>query len=254
MKQSQPILMLFLCCLVSIANAVEPLSVNAQNQIRPLISLRGGVDIADVGEDTNVLLYPTLIRPNAYKVNSDTQTNGVWGAFVGVDIILDIAQLYRWQTGISYYQTQLFDVDGIVYEYMDPEAGNLGFNYSVRNQRVLFENKFLRKINNIFNFYFLVSLGANFNKASGYNEVSIEPTSLVNPYFEENTATSFSYSLGLGVDLNLAKAWSLSLGYQFSDLGKIALDTFENQVTDDHIQSSSTNTQEILLALTYFLQ
>ena len=69
--------------------------------------------------------------------------------------------------------------------------------------------------------YGAVGLGAAFNKFSNFVATTTQ-TGPVNvaPMYSDTSTTSFSYTVGLGVETDLYKHLRLGLGYRFSSFGK----------------------------------
>jgi opacity protein-like surface antigen len=172
-------------------------------------------------------------------------------ALVGIEF--PMSEENRWQTGFSYYQAATFEVEGQVQQLSDPAYTSFEFNYKVNNQRILWENRWLSEVADDYFFYLMGGLGIAFNRAYDFDENNeLNPAADIDPFFKDKTTTSLTYSFGVGVETEVIEDLRLGLGYQYSDLGKVELDTFEGQVTDDTIQTSSSPAQEILLMLTYF--
>jgi opacity protein-like surface antigen len=215
-------------------------------------SVRIGVDHAAVGENQQVRISTVDTAPNDFILTNPWQTKMVWGGFLGVEFPLFDSRVYSWQTGAAYYNTNPFHVQGIVTAVGDPAAAELNFEYTVRNQRAMWENKLFAKLNDRFSIYFLGGIGAAFNKASDFEETVRDPRDDVDAYFENNTKTSFSYSAGLGLEIVLWENLRSSLGYQFSDLGKIELgDLDTSDSTNETLTSPNTQTHEFIFGLSY---
>ena len=73
--------------------------------------------------------------------------------------------------------------------------------------------------------------------------------------YSDNTESSFTYSLGLGVDMDITEHLRLGVGYRFADLGKVRLGDAEINTTEvagtlsqDHLYAN-----EILVQLSLVL-
>ena len=223
-------------------------------RVNPVISLRGGVDLAEVGETQHITIYQYDPNPNKFTVTDNWETKAVWSGFLGIEFLITPSGNYHWQTGIAYYQTDDFKVKGLVEPYSNPWIVDLNFDYTVNNQRIMFENKFIADLNQRFSLYLLGGIGAAINKASAFYETARDP--LVIPdyaaYFADHTESSFSYSVGLGVEATIIGDLRASLGYQYSDLGEVSLgNMLSPNATSDTLSSDSTPTNEFLFGLTY---
>ncbi len=229
---------------------IEKKEKRKTRNVRPVISVRGGWDYAEVGKTDNVAITPNIsATPNAYVPNDKWHTKGVWGGLLGLEIDINCRNI--WQTGVAYYNTGKFEIDGLVKEQGQPLTENLKYQYNVKNQRVLWENKWLMALNKRLYFYLLGGIGAAFNKASDYSEVSLDPLAYPNAPFEDKSKTSFTWSAGLGFEIRLFERLRAGLGYQYSDLGQVELDNAVGQTTNEAISFNSTPTNEFLGSLTY---
>ncbi|MFI4954309.1 MAG: outer membrane protein [Gammaproteobacteria bacterium] len=219
--------------------------------IVPVIAARVGIDDAQIGHDQDIAIqYPE--DRFEYTDNNDTQF--VWGLFAGVEIPLSENGRCRWQTGAAYYRPTEFEVNGIDYRLGLPDIADRSFKYSVQNQRLMWENKFLLGLNRYFSAYALGAIGWSQNKASDYDSDNNDGVVAPGPSFGSHTSNSFSYSFGLGLEVSLAEQLRLGLGYQFTDLGQVKLaadDEYPMADSDDTLERSSTPTNEVILGLTY---
>jgi opacity protein-like surface antigen len=222
------------------------------DEISPVISFRVGLDNADVGKSQNVNISPLLDAPYYYKRNDNSFNELVLGGFLGIEIPLDEDEAYSWQTGVSYYHTQPFHIKGVEQPNADSSINDASFSYTVTNQRVMFENKLLAALNERFYFYLLAGVGAAFNNAHDFDQTALDPSVVLNPGFEDKKTSSVSWSVGLGLEAEVFANTRVSLGYQFSDLGKVELGHLDGpNTTDETLSSSHTNTSEFILGLSY---
>lgn len=228
-------------------------------EIRPVISLRGGIDYAKVNGNTAYAItnYDIPI-PDSYIPEDEWHSAAVWGGFLGIEFPF-FARWSHWQTGVSYYHSGNFEASGYIHLWSVPDLINLEYEYDVRNQRVLWENKWLADLNCCIDLYLLFGLGWSQNKAFNYREIeeTIDSTRS-RGHFIDDTQNSFTYSLGLGIEFDVIEHIRFGIGYQYSDLGEIALGHREgiNYTTDAYTDESlelneQTPTHEIIANLTF---
>jgi hypothetical protein len=223
------------------------------DNIRPVVSVRGGFDYAKPGGSTVDIPFTlpgTGESPDAYVPIEKWHTAGVWGALLGVEIPV-WKPGNRWQTGVSYYGTGDFHVEGIVDRQSNISLGETDYKYKVRNTRVLWENRWLTAMNNWFDLYFLVGIGWSQNKASDYKETLVYEFAIPNEPFEDKTKNSFTYSLGFGMEAALTDHIRAGIGYQYSDLGRVELGHSPSQTSTENFSTSQTPAHEVLGSLTY---
>ena len=79
--------------------------------------------------------------------------------------------------------------------------------------------------------YIFLGLGAAYNTASNYR--AYVPFPNLTRQYQNKGVTSFTYSVGFGIDADITKNIRLGVGYRFSDYGKNQLgqaNIFGNQV------------------------
>jgi opacity protein-like surface antigen len=228
--------------------ASAPKAAPAQT-ISAVAALRLGWDWAQVGKSQHVQLLNTDPAPDLFKTSQANSNGFLYGGFLGLEFPLKTEVDLRWQTGIAYYQTTSFQTKGVDYFFSLPQFGDKSYSYKITNQRMMVENKLLYGFHDRIYVYGLAGVGVGFNNAYAYHERAIDPNTPANGVFNSNSVASISYSVGAGLDFVLASNWIMSLGYQFSDLGDVALGTYNNGNTSDTLKMPNTLTQELVLSL-----
>lgn len=231
------------------------LNVNWANKphwLNPILTLSAGLASAQVGEDQ------TLTREGdftLYKYSADKNSNRFSaGVFVGtefsvhpcIDLIL----------GLGYYVPSNFSVTGRLTQGVDePSFNEFSYRYKISSQQLLAEGKLLWNVKRFFYPYFSVGMGAAFNTAYNYSVDVLPPFLTFSPQFSNHSTTAFTYSLGLGVDMDIYKHWRAGLGYRFSDFGKVSLGSgqlgfapFAPRLQQDHLY-----TQEVMAQISYIV-
>ncbi|HCU5989334.1 TPA: SPOR domain-containing protein [Legionella pneumophila] len=145
-------------------------------------------------------------------------------------LVLGIGGGYRFtnmilpEISVGIYYSHFFnmDINGQVIQYSLPEFTNYNYQWKVKSDLVLASVKA-----NIFRWKNLMpfvqgGVGASSNRASQYYENALpDVTPRISPNFANHTATVFAYQLGAGLDWEIRPQWLLSLGYEYSDLGKV---------------------------------
>jgi len=220
--------------------------------IKVVISLRGGVDIMDVGGSKTMNTSYSVDAPERFVVEDERQTRAVWGGLLGLEMPLGESERYYWQSGAAYYQTSMLRIHGTVEELSVAGHPARDFHYSVRNQRIMWENKLIAKLNQRFAVYVLGGLGLAVNEAYGYEEAPRSSDVGVIQKFDDRTKDSFSYSVGLGLEMELIEQLRLGAGYQFSNLGQIRLGYADvPNHSYDSLSQTTTKTNEFIANLTY---
>jgi opacity protein-like surface antigen len=215
----------------------------------PVIAIRAGLADASIGETQD--LESVGSKADRLKYNEDSDTQFVGGAFAGVELPLTENGRCRWQTGLAYYQTAPFKVDGVDYKRGDESKVARTFEYEVHNLRLMWENKFLVGFNDRFSGYLLGAIGWSRNQASDFHSTVVDHQVVSNIGFEDGTRNNFSYSFGIGLEMALAEQLRLGLGYQFTELGKVKFGNSTEPEITNTIENSNTPTNEVILGLSY---
>jgi opacity protein-like surface antigen len=108
--------------------------------------------------------------------------------------------------------------------------------------------------------YLLVGLGESFTHAYNFQVTSQNSGEVATAVFGSNRGESFTYSIGLGVDVDLNNQIRLGAGYRYVHLGRYALGTGVlatgaggNVFSLPALQATHIHNQEILIQLTYLI-
>lgn len=226
--------------------------------LRPVVTVQGGY--ANINTHVSHTYGGTDDELFTYSVHNNNWNTGIGGAFLGIEATsTDMCGAV--QAGVEYNYFGSVDIKGTNNAGIQDSTFTLyNFRYHEQTQQALFVAKFLSNSFQTVHPYFLVGLGAAFNRSGSFS-ASTEQTGSINltPAFASNTQTEFSYSLGLGLDVDIYPNLRAGLAYRFSDFGKSELKkgqiTFNNYQTSvpfglssDHIYSN-----QALLSLSYLM-
>ncbi len=220
----------------------------------PMLTLTAGAAFnSDAGHSQNFPATDEIFSFFNYAANNTHQTLAIFGGFVGAEFLLHP----KWdlQAGLAYYQPSTFHTNGIVTQGIDPDSENLyTYKYAIQSRQLLAESKLLYHCR-YFHPYLSAGIGAAWNRSQSF-AVNIQPpfTTLSNQ-FNNNTMTSFTYSVGLGLDVDMTKQARIGIGYRFADLGKSKTGNgiIDDVITQNTLSQSHLYTHEILAQLTFIL-
>lgn len=165
-----------------------------------------------------------------YKSEKSHSKENFWGVFIGSEFSL--SPTWALIGGIGYYQPKSFSSKGTMNEIEG--AVNLNtfqYSYKINSKQLLAEGKLLWLVKERIHPYFMLGLGAAFNKMYNYNTTP-PLTNLSKDHFlkrsfllfssrfsSDHNNASFSYALGPGIDLTISKSIRFGVGYRFTDLG-----------------------------------
>ena len=236
------------------------ISLADEDNVRFVGTLSGGVAFSsEINETDSVTFGEIDTETYRYRAEEDTETRGVFGGLLGVE--MRVMRHLSWQSGVAYYQTTPFSARGdvTVNANNDPEfSPPYDYTYEVTTRQLLWENKVLWQWKKRYYPYLLVGIGAAFNSTSDFITHHPQEQPFV-PTFDGRNTTSFTYSLGLGLDYAITQHMRLGLGYRFADLCKAGLGDGEYTTffasTDVKALSPQSHiyTQEVMAQLTYLM-
>ncbi len=217
-------------------------------------SLATGFAISsDAGQSkTFPIINPVTDEFFVYSANHSTQTAGVIDAFVGGEWTL--SPQFALQAGLGYNQAWNLHAKGSLLQGTDlPSADRWTWHYNILTRQLLAEGKLLYHYTNCYHPYVLFGLGAAFNQASDYN-TNVPPfLTFTRQYNNNNAQTSFTYALGVGIDMDIQKHLRLGVGYRFADAGQVMLGhaTIDTTSVSGTLSQSHFYINEILAQITY---
>ncbi|CAM3060942.1 Opacity protein and related surface antigens [Legionella steigerwaltii] len=223
-----------LITLSSLASAGTMDSIPSSQGVHPVITVFGGVAGLDVNNSTQSF-SGTDDDLFVYYSKKHNRTTGFVGAFLGTEYQLPRPGIFL-QAGVEYDYFGNVRTKGLNAVGIEPDTSTFyDYSWRVQTQQVLAVAKLFATTEltlgapHQFFPYLSVGLGAAFNNANEFSATTEETGSInVTPTFDDHSQSSFSYTLGIGVDTPINQQMRFGLGYRFSDFGKASLD--EGQV------------------------
>jgi len=187
-----------------------------------------------------------------YNAQPPSQTGALFEVFLGSEWYFRP----RWalQMGVDFEQVYTnYNADGTLIQGADVASEDqFTYRYNATIRQILAEVKLLYQYRERLHPYLLAGVGAALNTAYNYN-TSVPPFYTFTRQFSNNTCTSFTYALGLGLDLDITHGVRLGLGYRFSDLGKVALGpaSINNIPVSGTLSQTHTYSNILLTQLTF---
>ena len=208
--------------LLILITLILPVQANAYTK-KAVLSLGAGNSISNSwGSSQNFNANPPdNYTSYNYSASNTNQSSALFNGFVGIE--WEIAPRWLLQTGIDYKQVSPFYPKGTVTQGVDqPSSDQYNYQYNLSIKQLLLEGKLLYSIKEKFHPYFLLGLGGSWNSASNFG-TNVPLFLTFTRQYQNNTAESFSYNLGIGFDVDLTKHLRLGAGYRFTDYGKVQL-------------------------------
>jgi opacity protein-like surface antigen len=240
----------------SIALAQNNRGINVFNKACPwrgIVSVGAGAAIStNVGQSkTFPIVNPVTDEFYVYSANTRSQTVGVFDGFVGAEWAFH--PNWSLQMGLGYNQAWNFDPQGSFLQGADAQsADQYSYHYSVLTRQLLAESKLLYRFKERYLPYILLGLGAAFNDTSDYG-TNVPPFLTFTRQYKNNTQTSFSYTIGFGIDVDVLDHLRLGVGYRFADFGQVKLGnaTIDTTSVNGTLAQSHLYASEILAQVTW---
>jgi opacity protein-like surface antigen len=240
----KPALYLTLLLLTCSAYAGE----NATPNNARLLAVSGGPAWYHAGKTQTLYIQPDF--PNTYLPQKNTYVLADAELFAGFQRVLPRNTLG--QLGVTVAATTSATEKGSVWEFSDPTFNNFTYQYHVTHFHVAIKGKALSaqfSENNLP--YISGSAGVGFNRAYDYNTTPQIFEAVSPPNFQANTETTFTYTLGVGIQHVCSPHTQIGVGYEFSDWGKSGLLTAAGQRTRDVLQLNHLYTNQLQFNITF---
>lgn len=193
-----------------------------------------------------------------YTANDNGGDNGFVGGFFGAEtgffhpgMIVQLGIEYDAFGTISVQGQHFVGADDLTYTPYE-------YRYTFQTQQLLGAAKLLATMYDRFHPYAAVGLGAAFNNASDFRAFTHQPDPLnIAPVYFDTNSTSFSYTLGLGVEGDFNDHFRWGLGYRYSNFGTVGFGNgtvrFNNYVANTPFNFSTSNAyaNQFLAQITY---
>lgn len=200
-------------------------------------------------QSNNQLLFLTPSIEKYYESSNSTSTLFDGEFFLGIQQTL--SQAWQGQLGIAVAATSQADLSGLIWDDADPEFINYQYDYKLQHTHLALKGKLLLDKGFSFLPWVSASVGVGFNRAYSYTNTPLIFEASPNSNFTSNTETSFTYTVGLGVQKVLSNHWQAGIGYEFADWGKNRLGAAYDQTSGAGLSSNNFYTNGLLFNITY---
>ena len=157
-----------------------------------------------------------------YTAQHSSRNSALFEIFIGAES--DLNARWKIQPGVDFNTTpRPFSAEGIFVQGADVQSADVfGYHFNAVSQQLMASAKLLYQFHSKYHPYVFAGLGASFNRAYNYHTTVPYYLTFTRMY-QDNTHTSLSYSLGLGVDVAITSSMRFGLGYRYTDLGSLKL-------------------------------
>lgn len=172
------------------------------------------------GAETQTIDLAPLIVKTYTMENSN---NAIFDGEVFLGIQKTLSPTLQGQLGVAVGFTGNASLDGQIWEDADPQFINYVYNYKLQHTHVAAKAKLLAEVGLVAMPWVSGSIGVGFNNSHGFNSTPLDIEASPTPNFASNTETSFTYTVGAGLQKALNEHWQVGVGYEFADWGKSGL-------------------------------
>lgn len=232
------------CSSIAVADISEAIDARAPTWIGMLAA---GPVWNSSGKTQTLFIAPQV--ENTYTASSSTQGFAVGEIFVGMQ--QQAAPKILTRLGLMLVTTGSASLSGMIWDNAEPIFANHSYQYHIQHSAVAVEGFVL-----LDNGYWMMpwvsaSIGVGFNRAHGFQNISLIYEALPSTNFTNHTQTAFSYTLGVGGQKKVTDHWEMGIGYEFSDWGRSELGPTKGQTINTGLSLHHLYTNGFLLNVTY---
>lgn len=182
---------------------------------------------------TQTLLLQTSPQnlSNQYVGQNDWRNNLILQAFIGKTVFTN--EKVRVDAGVSGGYVSALRFSGVINQFALPAFNNFNYEFQLRSFSLMASSKIFFKKNKKWLPYISASAGAANNRLYSYSETPLIDGAVSMAPFANKTKTSFTYSIGTGVQMITNDSFTVGLGYELSDLGQAQLGPSLSQTTNE---------------------
>jgi opacity protein-like surface antigen len=217
-----------------------------------VIGVSPGVSWVSNNQRQTLYLQPDI--ENTYTADSNTSAFPSGEIFIGWQQPL-VAAFIKYplmgQLGINIGQTGNAKLSGDIWDDANPDFDNDSYHYKVSHTQLALQGRLISNSNFIVDPYVSASIGVGFNRAYDFTIQPKISEEVAAPPFSSNTTTTFTYSLGIGLQKTLTTNLQVALGYEFADWGKTQLSRATGQTVNQGLTLNHLYANQLQLSLFY---
>lgn len=207
----------------------------------------GPVWADDAGRTQTLLLAPEVLKTYAADKSTDALVDGE--VFLGWQ--KTISPGFIGQFGLAAAATSNARLSGDIWDDADPQFNNYTYSYRIHHSHVAAKGKLLMDRGWYVMPWISGSVGVGFNRAEEFNNVPTIPEAVVNANFASHTKTTFTYTLGAGLQKAITPNIQVGVGYEFADWGKSELSRALGQTNGTGLTLDHLYTNGVLFNITF---
>lgn len=227
----------------------SPLPILPSKRAFPLVfTLSGGPVWENAGQTQTLFLQQNIEK--TYSATNPTNALADGELFIGFQHIWSTQ--FQGQLGMAVEATSNANLSGNIWDDADPEFNNFLYSYQVHHSHIALKGKLLTNTSvYALKPYLSGSVGVGFNKAYHFNNIPMIFEAIATPNFTPKTTTSFTYTVGIGIQKAILTHWQVGMGYEFADWGQNHLGPASGQTSNEGLAMNHFYTNGLLFNITW---
>jgi opacity protein-like surface antigen len=194
-------------------------------------------------------LQLTSETEKTYTANKLSNTLADGEVFLGIR--KDLPYNIFTHVGIAGALTSQVSLSGQIWDDADPTFNNYVYGYHIQHGYVALKAKIFKDLEYIILPWISGSVGVGFNHSYGFYNTPIISEAVIQNNFINHTKTSFTYTLGLGLQKIINANWQAGIGYEFADWGQSYLNAVIGQTQGMGLSLNHLYTNGLIFNITY---
>lgn len=199
------------------------------------------------GYQQTLQLTPEIVKTYTAFAPSNTLADGE--LFLGVK--KDLPYHLFTHLGIAGALTSQAGLSGQIWDDAEPEFNNYQYGYHVQHGHVALKAKVFKDVSYPILPWISGSVGVGFNRSNSYQNQPLISEAIKQNNFANYTQTSFTYTVGAGIQRMINTNWQVGIGYEFSDWGQSHLNPAVGQTEGTGLSLNHLYTNGLIFNITY---
>lgn len=157
------------------------------------------------------------------------------------------------QIGVNFAGAGTSKPNGNIWEDADPTFNNYNYTYKVNHAHFAIEGRLINNTCYLFDPYISASMGVGYNRAYDFIITPKIVEEVPAPSFRSHTMTTFTYTVGIGLQSSITPQFQAAIGYEFADWGKVQLARAPGQTLNQGLSLNHLYANVLQLSLFYIV-
>lgn len=153
--------------------------------------------------------------------------------------------------GVAGALTSQAGLSGQIWDDADSQFNNYIYGYHIQHGHVALKAKVFKDLEYSVLPWVSGSVGVGFNRSNGFYNVPTISQAVVQNNFGNHTQTSFTYTVGAGLQKIINSNWQAGIGYEFADWGQSHLNAATGQTQGQGLSLNHLYTNGLMFNITY---